>query len=261
MDKYTVITQALKMLGEREYVEGSAVFDPANIFFESTLRECNARHHWSFARRVNVPLVPLGKPRRERPGHHRHPAGHKPGHGEEQDKPENAPERHEKRAHHDDWRKYPRGHRKPVLDSFWGVFQLPHDCMRIIRLSNRWGGKVPHWTLGVDVDSRERVIYTEGADEPRLTYTADILQAGAALPDDAPLFAQGVIHLLAARLAPSMLGNPAMGQQLKAQAEDYLREAILIDKRQERSNDQHPLMEIVNRDVLHSVRINSELYY
>lgn len=117
------------------------------------------------------------------------------------------------------------------------------------------------WTLGMDVDRNERVIYTPENDDVMLTYTADLLQCGACVPDFAPMYCNGVISMLAARLAPSMLGSEQMAQTLIAEAEAYLKEAIIEDRRQERSNDQHPLADILDMDITRYRTFKSQLYY
>lgn len=242
MDKFAIITQALMRLGEREYKQGSAVYEPARIFFPVAMREANARHNWSFARRLFVPLRPLAK--------HEHHGAHAV----------NAPERHEKAPRDHVGHHCPREHEKRREGAFKCVFVVPEDCLRIIGLYDKGFRKVDTWHLGVDPDTQQRVIYAPEAAEPRLTYVADLVAAGGCIPDHAPLYCAGVVSLLAARLAPAILGNEQIGQQLQAEAERYLQEAILQDRRQDASNDQHPLRSILERDILseHSASI---IYY
>lgn len=133
--------------------------------------------------------------------------------------------------------------------------------MRIISLHDETGEKAREWTLAMDSDRQERIVHVPYVQAATLNYTADLLQCGGAIPDFAPAFCNGVIALLAARIAPSVLGMEQMTQQLIAESEAYMREAILEDKRQDRSNDQHPLKDIMRRDVLRGQSINSEIYY
>lgn len=260
MDKFSVITQALRRLGDREYEQDSAVYDPVNIFFDSVMRECNARHHWSFARRTRVKLEPWheitdrGEERFCRHHHHHHQH-------DDEDLPENAPEGTKKgrlgRGRH----KLPRKHTSTPSRACQGAFYVPSDCLRIMEVVDECGRKLRHWSLSMDVDRQERILIAPGEGAAYLTYTADLIQCGSAIPDFAPMYCNGVIALLAARLAPSMLGNEQLGQMLFQEAEGYLREAILQDKRQERSNDQHPLRGILERDITAVMRYPSQIYY
>ena len=54
MDKATVIEHALDLLGEHDFAENSSTHSIAMRHYNTTLRECCAAHHWSFARRTRT---------------------------------------------------------------------------------------------------------------------------------------------------------------------------------------------------------------
>lgn len=187
MDKYSVMRQAVRLLGERELVPGSATYAAVAEAYEVALRRCNGRHHWTFARVLGRKV--------EAERMHRH--------GE----------------------------------AVW--YALPLDCMRMIEA--RWGDgrKVRRPQYGVRVGEYERGIMTDErpGEAMYLTYTADMLKLGENVPDCAPMFVEAVKLLTAAEASAPITGAPNVRGDLVAMAEDALKEAIVIDRRQDASND------------------------
>lgn len=54
MDKATVIEHALDLLGEHDFADNSTTHAIAQRHYNTTMRECCAAHHWSFARRTRT---------------------------------------------------------------------------------------------------------------------------------------------------------------------------------------------------------------
>lgn len=118
------------------------------------------------------------------------------------------------------------------------AYLLPADCLKIISLTDTaTGTKIPNWELYAG-----RIeIKSESIDTVDLTYTSDLLAAQQHLPDQAPDFCQYVIHLLAARIAPTITGQIELATHMEQKASYHLAQAIYQDARQHGSNDQAPL--------------------
>lgn len=127
-----------------------------------------------------------------------------------------------------------------------GTFLLPIDCLRMRELRIRGTiKKLPSWKL------IGRRIHPEHpcATELELTYTCDYtLTEGQELPDSSPTFCRYVITLLAARIAPSVVGELALelAPQLEAQANAMRLQAIAYDMSQSHSNDQSPFRGVLD---------------
>lgn len=118
------------------------------------------------------------------------------------------------------------------------AYLLPADCLKVISVTDTaTGAKIPHWQLY----SGRIEIQSEITDTVDLTYTSDLLAAQQQLPDHAPDFCQYVIHLLAARIAPTITGQIELANMLEQKAALLLSQAIYQDARQHASNDQAPL--------------------
>lgn len=127
---------------------------------------------------------------------------------------------------------------KPAQDGI-RAYLLPADCLRIIELRDpATHTKIPKWDKYAD-----RIeIYSPSTDAVELIYTADLIATGSSLPDSAPDFCQYVIHLLAARIAPTITGQIELANVLEQKAALLLSQAIYSDARQTDSNDQSPLL-------------------
>ena len=116
-------------------------------------------------------------------------------------------------------------------------YLIPADCLKIISVTDTaTGAKIPNW----QIYSGRIEITNSQADTVDLTYTSDLLSAQADLPDHAPDFCQYVIHMLAARIAPTITGQLEIATMFEQKAAVYLAQAIYKDARQSGSNDQAP---------------------
>lgn len=131
-------------------------------------------------------------------------------------------------------------------------YLIPADCLKIISITDTASGfKIPHWTIYAD-----RIeIHSQIADTVDLVYTSDLLATQADLPDHAPDFCQYVIHMLAARIAPTITGQLEIATMFEQKAAVYLAQAIYKDARQSGSNDQAPAISSL------SSHVNDPSYY
>lgn len=117
-------------------------------------------------------------------------------------------------------------------------YRIPADCLKIISLTNpETNAKIPSWQIFSGIIE----IPSSSLDTVTLTYTSDLLSAQTDLPEQAPDFCQYVIHLLAARIAPSITGQIEIANLMEQKAAVILAQAIYKDARQSGSNDQAPL--------------------
>lgn len=119
------------------------------------------------------------------------------------------------------------------------IFDFPSDCLTIIRAENNDTGR--------RCDRLRRVgdtLKTEPCGSIRLTYTSNRIATLQDLPADAPEFTQGVIELLAARLAPIITGRPELGPQYEQMAENHFMQAITRDVRHQRPTAWDPRITI-----------------
>lgn len=119
------------------------------------------------------------------------------------------------------------------------VFDFPADCLTIIRAVN--------CDTGRPCDRPRRIgntIKTEPCGGIRITYNSNRLATMQELPADAPEFTQGVIELLAARLAPIITGRPELGPQYEQMAEGHFLQAITRDCRHQRPTAWDPRITI-----------------
>lgn len=137
------------------------------------------------------------------------------------------------------------------------TYTLPADCLRVLKvLDTATSKKVRHFSI------YGRTLEVEGHPSSNITlvYISDLLACREDLPDEAPIFCQYVIHLLAAKIAPSITGNMQLTAQLNAEATQLMHQALTQDRQQARSNDQHPMAAIMDNNILNTrtgVRDNS----
>lgn len=131
-------------------------------------------------------------------------------------------------------------------------YALPSDCLKIIAVvDTQTGAKIPSWQLyasRIEINSN----YADSVD---LIYTSDLLTTQADLPDFAPDFCQYVIHMLAARIAPTITGQLEIATMFEQKAAALLAQAIYKDARQVGSNDQAPAIPTA------SSHVNNPSYY
>lgn len=121
---------------------------------------------------------------------------------------------------------------------------IPDDCLRVLR-------------VGADlfrIEGRELVIERYGkraAGDDRLVvdYLSDEVARSEVLPDHSPFFIKGVVFILAGRCALKLASSPQLAAALEAQGESFLRKALHGDACQHSSNDQDPLVEILNSSI------------
>ena len=125
---------------------------------------------------------------------------------------------------------------KPAADGI-RTYLIPADCLRIISLRDpATHTRIYKWEKYAD-----RIeIYSPATDAVELLYTADLIATGSELPDSAPDFCQYVIHLLAARIAPTITGQIELANMFEQKAAALLARAVYSDSCQTDSNDQAP---------------------
>lgn len=129
-------------------------------------------------------------------------------------------------------------------------YGVPDDCLTVYDVLDGRGEKVRHWELGMEPESMSRAIIAEGVGEVYLTYTSDFVKLGGSIPDEAAEFAEGVVLMLASELAVRVVGQHKLAGELGQQAEYWMERAMVRDARQWASNKQHPLRDVMHRDIL-----------
>lgn len=130
--------------------------------------------------------------------------------------------------------------------------ELPDDCLIVESITDARRNKVRHSEFAINPETRKRIVFIEGVNketELYLAYTADIITLGGELPESAPYFCEGVVCELAAEIAISIISNADLAAACKAEAAQNLQRAIDIDARQWKSNDQHPLRDIMKSNI------------
>ena len=147
---------------------------------------------------------------------------------------------------------------KAAADGIY-TYTLPADCLRVLEVRDTaTQNKVRHFELY----GRTLEVTDHSSENITLVYISDLLACSDEIPDENPLFCQYVIHLLAARIAPTITGNVALTQQLEAQAHQLYYQALAQDRQQTRSNDQHPLKTILAGNITAgSRRSTNPAYY
>lgn len=123
-------------------------------------------------------------------------------------------------------------------------FEYPADCINYTAVIN-------HDTGDRCRDPRRigNEIVTEPCSGITLTYNANCLATMQQLPPNMPEFIQGVIELLAARIAPEVTGNPAYTSEFETRAEQHFMQAITRDAQQLASNKRDPWLNIHERNI------------
>ena len=88
-----------------------------------------------------------------------------------------------------------------------------------------------------------------GDDRLVVDYLSDEVARSEVLPDHSPFFIKGVVFILAGRCALKLASSPQLAAALEAQGESFLRKALHGDACQHSSNDQDPLVEILNSSI------------
>lgn len=135
--------------------------------------------------------------------------------------------------------------RKCVLEpNERGFYPLPEDCLRPLKINH---SKFELMGRNIYLDVLFHPAPEEGLE---LTYISDSLGRGETLPDDEPLFLNGLRLLMAARLAPKITGQPQLAFSLEEAARSSLGEALHQNSLAQHSNDQHPLKWIMDSSIV-----------
>lgn len=112
-------------------------------------------------------------------------------------------------------------------------FPYPPDCLKVTRFLTAQGREVSAPRLFADG------IYAPAEECPevlRVEYQSDLTARKGELPDRCPEFCDGVICLLASRLAMELTSNAQLAGALAQEAERHLAGAIATDRQQDWSN-------------------------
>lgn len=124
--------------------------------------------------------------------------------------------------------------RRVVLarDEESGRYEYPLDCLKLVKFWS--GGEEVR-----DVELRADGIYVTGEEgkappgELEVTYQSDLVGLKGELPDKAPEFCEGVICMLASRVAMELGTQGQLSQVLAEEAERHFADAIATDRQQD----------------------------
>lgn len=127
-----------------------------------------------------------------------------------------------------------------------GEYELPPDCLRIVQLEGlrHWRrlGRMVRAEAGTAASGDVVLVYTSGSHANR----------GEVPEDDAPLFAEVLVVMLASRLAVPLASDHRLRQELELEGRARLDEALTLDVQQDASNDQHPLARLQEQSITDS---------
>lgn len=126
-----------------------------------------------------------------------------------------------------------------------GTYPLPPDCLSVLYFRQKDGNRRPSWIV-----TEGRRIHTDITGTANLVYTTDIIHSAQELPDSQPEFCQGVICLLASRIAREITSSTQEADRLANESEKHFMRAITHDAQAEASNKIRPLPSILARDIL-----------
>ena len=129
-------------------------------------------------------------------------------------------------------------------------YTLPDDFLRLISVKSG----SDHTLMRDSWELRGRTIYVhEHVNHGPLTvrYTRNIQAASEDLPDE-PAFIEYLVTLLAARVAPAIIGQAGIQLEggLMQQAQQQFMTALTQDKQQDSSNDQDPTRDLMTANIL-----------
>lgn len=223
MDKSHVCTIALHYVGEQTYAPERPAYASCELFWRPCYLEILAVHDWSHARRRRTlrPRTVYADNLDPAPA-------------------DSAAQRHDIGALTAD-------NDRPTVTAW----RLPVDCLRVVELSG-----LDRWRIfGRDVIP-EGAGGAGGGGEVAVVYTSSALGDDGQLPDIAVGFCDALSLLLASKLAMSLKHDRDMAGQLMAMYSESLERAIVIDVRQDGSNDQHPLEEMLSRNIISGSEID-----
>lgn len=124
------------------------------------------------------------------------------------------------------------------------AFTLPVDCLTLLYVYHHGTNRKVN-----NVSLFNRVLVTDRVDAVDIVYTSDISASMQELPDSRPEFCQGCIYLLAARISPVVTGNLEVQLKFEEMARHYFHSALTKDEWQHNSNDNHPLSDLLQRNL------------
>lgn len=130
----------------------------------------------------------------------------------------------------------------PAFD-FEAYYQLPPDCLRIIRVGTE---AEPYAPSEYDIEGRYLALKDTPTTVP-LTYTRDV--EDVTLWD--ALFVEAVTKYLAVELCPAITGDRGIQRELRTRAQEFLAEAVAIDH-------QEAPVRVTDRDYFAEARANVE---
>lgn len=115
------------------------------------------------------------------------------------------------------------------------VYCKPLGCLKLTYVCTPEGTKVEDWRLvahGIVVPAK----YVPEDGPIRVRYQTDLAAAEGALPDDQPEFNEGVLCLLASKIAMKITSDDKLAQQLEMESEAHFARALTHDRQQDASN-------------------------
>lgn len=133
-------------------------------------------------------------------------------------------------------------------------WRLPVDCLRVVEMRG-----IKNWRI------YGRDVYCEGEKPPtgasiECIYTSSSLSDDGQLPEIARGFVSILVYRLAACLAAAVKNDQSLSLQFVQLAQDAFQSAIVLDTQQDNSNDQHPLQEILSRNIFNSNLQDNQLW-
>ncbi len=137
-----------------------------------------------------------------------------------------------------DFHRWSFAQRRTLLDFSSGEALLPADCLRVLSLG-----------LGRYERFNDLIVTDEARADVVLVYESNMMAQAVALPDTEPAFCEGVVLLLASKIAPRVTTNFNLASALEQRAYAALDAARHKDAVQVDSNDQRPDASSVPRGV------------
>ena len=117
------------------------------------------------------------------------------------------------------------------------IYRRPVGCLKLTYVCKPDGTRVEDWRLvarGIVVPKRYVPKEEEGL--IRVRYQTDLAAAEGSLPDYTPEFNEGVLCLLASKMAMKITSEPKLAQQLEMESEGHFMRALTHDRQQDASN-------------------------
>ncbi len=117
------------------------------------------------------------------------------------------------------------------------LFKLPGDCVKVVEMVRADGRGV----CDPEMCAAGLLLPLEDGEVVTLIYHCDLLGDLAVLDEGrTALFVEGVVRLLASKVAMALTSSEQLAMALKQESDDYFYRAILMDKQQDWSNAKEP---------------------